>query len=1343
MRIAEFHIEGFGCLERLSVTDLHPGLSLVLGGNEAGKSTLLAFLRAMLFGFPRRSAASFPPPHGSRQGGRLVLLDGHQDRITVERFATRSRKTFTATLRDGSQWGQDQLHQRLGRVTPDVYANVFAFGLGELQNFASLQDDKVRDAIYSAGMGTGKQSPAQRVQQLRTQSEQWFKPRGTVPEMNKILVRLERQQAELNKHAEDQDCYQQFHDQRRQAEQRRGELGAQVIACRQRLARLKTLSQARDDWVRLVAAREKIETLPAIPSFPLDGLARWDRLQTEQRAIRDELREAEDERRAYENQLAEVRIDSRLLDEGAEIRRLDRQLEVFEKNRRELAAAEGDRKLARAQFDKELERLGPEWDEPLVRAFDLSLPVQQEIARAQDAWRKARMQVDKQQSQVERLEQQLREQREAEEGERQRGEQLAAPQAELEEAGIEMLRRQQAAFDAARRELPQLKRDAQHQEARLRAMLRQIDPEWTETELGQFDASLPAQQALNDHRDRLSDLHARLRQAEDRTQTAELSVREFEQAVQRSQAELDRWPAGEADDESLRERKSQLNRLGDQLRTRSRLDLEIAHQEQRRQDFQDQLARMDHVARGPAAGLPVWLTPAIAGLGLAGFLLVGALREDWLLGALLLAIALGIAGLLYAVARFPGAAEPRAAHRLADDRQALAQRMGELDDRLHADREAHRECCGQIQPLAAAAGLESPLDQQQPDPQPLTRAIQQAEEQIERQQARNQQRRSLERQRDERQAQWERARATLQDARRVLAGLQQENQQAQTAWRAWLREKRLPETLSPDVARDVLAHVQSARELRQGLQEKRERITKTGAIVQDYHAAIRRVAANSRIDHLPDDPAAAVRDLSERLDQQQQLRRMIQEVQRRWEEEKRRTARAEEAREAAQYAWKEAQGQLDTAQRQWQDMLARHDLRETLTVEQIDKMLQAIRDAQKQLAELERQQVKEQTLAREMAAYQRDVQALLSRSGLVEKGPDAGSDSPPAGDADVAARVQSLARRLQQAEAAQRRYDTLGQSRDQAESRVERLRSQLEERQQASDQLLGSADVSGEEAFRRKARDHAQLQEFRAQIDDLETRLRLLAGSPEALDELQEELQACSPESLQTEQEQAEQTIDDLEQRRDEAVRESEQLRVRLEELERSEEISALRIRHEADLAEFRQLARQWAALQITAHLIDRAREQYERERRPAVLKQAERYFSQFTAGRYREIHTASDEPTVVAPDGERKTLSQLSRGTSEQLYLSLRFGYVEEFVQQSEPLPLIFDDILVNFDAERAAAAAQAIGELAQTQQILLFTCHRRTARLLKQAHPAAAVYQLGDGQLQPRDLPETGGAA
>jgi uncharacterized protein YhaN len=89
----------------------------------------------------------------------------------------------------------------------------------------------------------------------------------------------------------------------------------------------------------------------------------------------------------------------------------------------------------------------------------------------------------------------------------------------------------------------------------------------------------------------------------------------------------------------------------------------------------------------------------------------------------------------------------------------------------------------------------------------------------------------------------------------------------------------------------------------------------------------------------------------------------------------------------------------------------------------------------------------------------------------------------------------------------------------------------------------------------------------------------------------------------------------------------------------------------------------------------------------------------------------------VETESGEGRLTEELSRGTAEQLYLALRFGLIEEFARHAEALPVVMDDILVNFDADRAARAAATIRDLAERHQVLYFTCHPWTAELLDPA--------------------------
>jgi uncharacterized protein YhaN len=84
-----------------------------------------------------------------------------------------------------------------------------------------------------------------------------------------------------------------------------------------------------------------------------------------------------------------------------------------------------------------------------------------------------------------------------------------------------------------------------------------------------------------------------------------------------------------------------------------------------------------------------------------------------------------------------------------------------------------------------------------------------------------------------------------------------------------------------------------------------------------------------------------------------------------------------------------------------------------------------------------------------------------------------------------------------------------------------------------------------------------------------------------------------------------------------------------------------------------------------------------------------------------------------------------LSEGARDQLYLALRVAAIEGHVANAEPLPFIADDLLVNFDDTRAAAAIELLSALGRTTQVILFTHHDHIATLAV-GQTGAAVQRL-----------------
>lgn len=145
---------------------------------------------------------------------------------------------------------------------------------------------------------------------------------------------------------------------------------------------------------------------------------------------------------------------------------------------------------------------------------------------------------------------------------------------------------------------------------------------------------------------------------------------------------------------------------------------------------------------------------------------------------------------------------------------------------------------------------------------------------------------------------------------------------------------------------------------------------------------------------------------------------------------------------------------------------------------------------------------------------------------------------------------------------------------------------------------------------------------------------------------------------------------------------------------------------------------RRWKVLATTHHLLEAVRRIYENERQPETLREASGYLSELTRGRYKRVWTPLGDHVlrVDTADGRSLPVEALSRGTREQLFLSLRMALCSSYARRGIHLPLVLDDILVNFDADRAKAAATVLRDFATAgHQLLILTCHEHIAKLFR----------------------------
>lgn len=154
-----------------------------------------------------------------------------------------------------------------------------------------------------------------------------------------------------------------------------------------------------------------------------------------------------------------------------------------------------------------------------------------------------------------------------------------------------------------------------------------------------------------------------------------------------------------------------------------------------------------------------------------------------------------------------------------------------------------------------------------------------------------------------------------------------------------------------------------------------------------------------------------------------------------------------------------------------------------------------------------------------------------------------------------------------------------------------------------------------------------------------------------------------------------------------------------------------------------------FARLLLAKRMLEAAIAAWESKRQPEVYEKASRLLALMTNGRWTEVSLTA-EGTLQVTDALKVTRApvHLSLGTCQQLYLALRIALLTTAENVGRAIPILADDILVNFDAARRVGAARALAELATQRQVILFTCHEEVVRVLKKAakqtgHPATII--------------------
>jgi uncharacterized protein YhaN len=374
MRIELIAIDGFGTWHDTRI-EPDPGLTVVQGANEAGKTTLLAFARAILFGF---ETGRHPALAGGRRGGWLQVKTDDGRLFRIERYGERGGAgSLQVVGSDGVDRGAAYLDRLLHGVAASVYNNVFAFRLDELSEARGLTQGDVAARIYGAGLGTGAASAIGIENELREEAGGLFKSGGQNPAINALLRDIARADEELER-LDPPGEYAELRSELARRESERSRLTDQLEMLAEERRSIDRLISAWDPWVQLRDMEEQLAREPEVATVPGDALERLSRLDEAIRSARSTVEATERRRARLEEQRAAVTVDAALLVRHDEVRELARAAGEQRAQARSLADARQAATLAEQRVAEAIARLGSEWDEDRLAGLDISVAARSE-----------------------------------------------------------------------------------------------------------------------------------------------------------------------------------------------------------------------------------------------------------------------------------------------------------------------------------------------------------------------------------------------------------------------------------------------------------------------------------------------------------------------------------------------------------------------------------------------------------------------------------------------------------------------------------------------------------------------------------------------------------------------------------------------------------------------------------------------------------------------------------------------------------------------------------------------------------------------------------------------------
>ena len=362
MKLVELNLLAFGPFteRRLLFVDEgeQPGLQIVYGPNEAGKSSALRGLRALLYGIDSRSTDDFVHPHKQmRIGGCLQNAAG-------ERLEFTRRKGNKDTLLNAA--GDAPLNEMalapfLQTVTADMFSSLFGIDHPALLRGGQEileQKGELGRALFSAALGSHDLNAV--LKGLDDEADALFKQRGSKQQINAAISAYKACKRELREQSLKPADWQRHSDALQQTRQALEQVQNELSGQRCELSRLQRIQRLQPRFVRHRQLLDELAELQDVVLLDEDFSRRRSQAITDQARAAAELDAARPRVKALREELAALSIDQAVLEQADEIGKLHERIGTEAKAQRDRRGLVAERQALLKEATRVLKAIRPD-----------------------------------------------------------------------------------------------------------------------------------------------------------------------------------------------------------------------------------------------------------------------------------------------------------------------------------------------------------------------------------------------------------------------------------------------------------------------------------------------------------------------------------------------------------------------------------------------------------------------------------------------------------------------------------------------------------------------------------------------------------------------------------------------------------------------------------------------------------------------------------------------------------------------------------------------------------------------------------------------------------------------